>query len=100
MNVNAQFSLNDDQRRALASAIAGKPVKRLATRAEVRDFVTGALAAATTTIDVDGEITTPSGGPQFGLSPREEREVERLRKAGKNDSYIRGWLQVGRRLKA
>jgi hypothetical protein len=45
MNVNVKLSLTDDQRRALASSIAGKPVKRLATRADVNELVKDLLAA-------------------------------------------------------
>lgn len=44
MNVNVKLSLTDDQRRALASSIAGKPVKRLATRADVNELVNQLLA--------------------------------------------------------
>lgn len=30
-------------------------------------------------------------------TPKEKKEIARLRKAGKDDSYIRGWMKKGRR---
>lgn len=47
MNVNVKLSLDDDERRALASYLVGKPVKRLATRAEVNEIVKDLLAGVT-----------------------------------------------------
>lgn len=46
MNVNVKLSLDDDQRRRLASYIAGKPVKRLATRGDVNAIVQELLQSA------------------------------------------------------
>ena len=49
MNVNVKLSLSDDERRALAGYLAGKPVKRLATRADVNAIVAELLSAALAT---------------------------------------------------
>jgi hypothetical protein len=101
MITNIRLELDDDARRALASLIAGKPVKRLATRAEVCDFVRGSVDALVDGMANDlnlagaqpkAEVSTASR-----LSPQEVAGVERLRKQGHNDSYIRGQLQVCRR---
>jgi hypothetical protein len=46
MNVNVKLSLSDDERRRLASCLAGKPVKRLATRADVNQLVRDLLSAS------------------------------------------------------
>lgn len=65
MNVNVKLSLSDDERRALACYLAGKPVKRLATRADVNRLVTELLSAALRGRPVDTPIPdTPVPGNQ------------------------------------
>lgn len=65
MNVNVKLSLSDDERRALACYLAGKPVKRLATRADVNRLVTELLSTALRSRPVDTPISdTPVPGNQ------------------------------------
>lgn len=70
MNVNVKLSLSDDERRALACYLAGKPVKRLATRADVNRLVAELLSAALRGRPVDTPISdtpisdTPLPEPQ------------------------------------
>lgn len=45
MIINPRFEVSDEQRSALAILLAGKPVKRLATRAEFSEFLQGCLTA-------------------------------------------------------
>lgn len=68
MNVNVKLSLSDDERRALACYLAGKPVKRLATRADVNRLVTELLSTALRSRPVDTPIPdTPISGNQESI---------------------------------
>ena len=73
MNVNCKISLTDDERNRLAKLIDGKVSKRLATRADVNDFVKGIMDYAVSTA---GQPAQPD-----------------------NPSYMRGWNEVGERLR-
>ena len=44
MKTNVSIELDDEQRNRLACELAGKPVKRMATRQEVRDLVVAVVA--------------------------------------------------------
>jgi len=59
MNVNVKLSIDDDTRRAIASYIAGKPVKRLATRADVNRLVNELLLLA-----IAGRAPKPAPAPR------------------------------------
>ena len=100
MNLNHKMTITDEQRQQLASHIAGKPVKRLATRKDICAFLDGCLQATFEISDspapAQPAASPPRRAPQ--LSADEESEIQRLRKEGKSDNYIRGWIQVGRRL--
>lgn len=94
MKTNVSIDLDDACRDLLANYFDGKVTKRLATRKDVTEFVLGC---------VDMAVQNAMGGAQAvaqacNLSAVEMAEVERLRKLGKNDSYIRGWIQVMRRV--
>ena len=73
MNVNCKISLTDEERNRLAKLIDGKVSKRLATRADVNEFVKGIIEYA----------VSPSAQP---LHPD-------------NAAYMRGWNEVGNRLR-
>lgn len=98
MNTNIKIELDDHQRNLLARFLSGNPAtKRLATRNEVKEFVRGCVDRACNQA-IAMEPEHPAAQPQAGaLSFKEVSEVERLRYAGYDDSYIRGWIQVGRR---
>jgi len=83
MKVNVKLDINDVERKKLASYIDEDQGKRLATRKDVNNFVQGCIDAA-----VDAVV--------IKTLPAEDIEIARLRKLGLDDSYIRGWLQVGR----
>lgn len=89
MKVALSLEISDEQRNALAQEIAGKKVQRLATREEVRAYVEGAIGALSTRVE--------SAGPSSGLSSSEAEVVAKLREQGKSESYIRGWVQAGRK---
>ena len=84
MKIIVKIELDDLGRNILANHIDGEATKRLATRKDVNHFVAGCL---------DAVLTTP-----FVEEPKmpytEEHEIKRLQKAGFDDSYIRGWMQV------
>ena len=68
-----------------------------ATREMIREFVQGCIDQL---VNIDGE-PVPLGvlsTSRSQLSLQERKEVERLRSLGKDDSYIRGWIRVGRSL--
>jgi len=82
MKINVKLSLDDGERDALADYIDGKVNNRMASRKDVNNFVAGCMAAALTGLD---------------KSLTEQEEIKKLRDAGFDDSYIRGWLQVAKR---
>ena len=93
MKTNVSIETDDACRDLLANYFDGRVSKRLASRKDITEFVLGC---------VDMAIQNAMGGApavaaSTGLSPAESQEVDRLRKLGKNDSYIRGWIQVMRR---
>ncbi|MDJ0905382.1 MAG: hypothetical protein QNI96_05140 [Woeseiaceae bacterium] len=98
MITNLRLDLTDRQRNDLACMLAGKKVARLATRAEITDYVTGLLERSLC------ESTAVRATPESpvrqqlagALSFDEQQLVEQLRAAGKNDSYIRGYIKAGR----
>ena len=94
MKVNVKLSLSDEERNIMAVNISGKDSKRMVTRAEVNEFVQGCMDCITDAII--GQPVTEMKPAKNPLSSDEQAEVERLRAMGKSDSYIRGWLQVGR----
>ena len=73
MNVNCKISLTDSERNTLAKMLDGKQTKRLATRKDVNDFVTGCIEYAVST----------------AAQPKQPD----------NESYMRGWNLVGERLR-
>jgi len=83
MKVNVKLDINDTERDMLANYIDDADTSRLATRKDVNSFVQGC---------VDAAVCMPIPEPVS-----EEAEISLLRTAGRNDNYIRGWLQVGRR---
>ena len=90
MIVNIRIEISDEQRNTLACAIAGKAVKRLATREDVTAYVEGAIAR----IEVKAEDSVDS------QLARPLPIVERLRAEGRSDdyitSYLRGWAAAGK----
>jgi hypothetical protein len=86
MKVNVKLDISDTERDTLADYIDGNQSKRLATRKDVNSFVQGCLDAA---LEADSQR-------HVFPANNEADEIQQLRNAGHNDSYIRGWLQVGR----
>ncbi len=85
MNGNFKYTLDDDQRVRLQAVITGK--RKAATRAEVCSFLQGCL---------DGALAEHEPAPieRTAMPEWAQKESERLRALGKDESYIRGWLQV------
>ena len=107
MKVNLGVELSDEQRRSLASIIAGKAVKRLASRDDVRDYLTGIVSGIamptngpvvlSSPVSVAGEAGIATGRQSRGAySPIEQAEVNRLVADGKTPEYARGWIAAGR----
>lgn len=102
MIVNTRIELTDEQRRLFASYLAGKGVRRMATRAEVREFIEGSVQAAINDSGVERETidnippVRRSSRIVSNLTDEERAEVESLRRKGKTDGYIIGWLTVAR----
>lgn len=92
MKVHVKLDITDEQRNIMHNLITGKDTKQMVSRAMVVDFVQGAIDAVTEIVD-DGEAPAP-----IQHTPKEVQLIEHLRKKGHNDSYIRGQLQVVRRL--
>lgn len=94
MKVAATFDLPDLIRNDLAVYIDGKVTKRLATRDEVRDFLTGVLLALPEARNGAPDRTSAS----TPLDEQLEANLAKLREEGRNDSFIagyrRGWEQV------
>ena len=100
MKVNVGIELTDEQRNALADWLDGKQTKRLATRRDVNELVTGLLAGI---VDSSAHVEPgpTSGGitkrPAHATLPAEfEREVAaQIKRRGYNaneaKSYRRGW---------
>ena len=84
MKTNVSVDLDDVGRNVLACYIDGEPTKRLATRKDINNFLSGCIYAALQTPTVSEERQS------------EEDEIKRLQNAGFDDSYIRGWMQVWR----
>lgn len=103
MKTNVKLDVSDEIRNALAILIAGKQVKRLASREDVTAFVTGALEGLLQTaqpIDEDEPVRrSRSAEPRSqSLTADEERTIARLQKEGRDEGYIRGWIYAGRKL--
>lgn len=102
MKVNLGVELSDDQRRALASILAGKSVKRLASRDDVREYLTGVVGAlAFDGVVEEGDVDDPPAvattRASVGLySACEQRLVDRLVAEGKSPEYARGFISAGR----
>ena len=102
MKTVIRLDVTDEQRRSLACLLAGKEVKRLATRDEVASYVLGMMGGLHRATPL--EAPTPEAAEvvraqRSAMAPGEEREAERLRAEGKCDSYIRGWIAAGRMLR-
>lgn len=93
MKVNVNVEISDAQRNVLAQAIDGKPIKRLATRDEVRDYVAGCIASLVEA----GAVTEPTAVASTPLRPASTNDLsvidpedeEILR--GKDPGYVVGW---------
>jgi hypothetical protein len=99
VKVNIGIEISDAQRNLLASLLAGKPVKRLATRDQVRDFVSGVIGSLDA--EVNELVTNPpeeeTPVSQSTLTPAEERIFNRLVLVeGKSADYARGFISAGR----
>lgn len=79
MITNIRIELDDNQRRRIASAISGKPVKRLASRAEIKQLVMDLLVA--------GALSPATSPDQVSTSPDRVPEPPEARDAGVPDSY-------------
>jgi hypothetical protein len=106
MNVNIKISMSDEDRNIMAMNLTGKISKRMVTRAEISSFVQGCLDSITDSINIGEPLETVKVGYIDTNAPKpmtdwfteiERSTVEGLRAMGRDDSYIRGWLQVGRR---
>lgn len=92
MITNIRLDLDNHERDLLANLIDGKVSARLATRKDVTAFVEGCVNRAVQAA-MGGETPVQQATT---LSDSESAEVERLRSLGHDDSYIRGWISVGR----
>lgn len=101
MIVNVRLEVDDEARQALASLLAGKPVKRLAGRKEVCEVVGGIIAGlkAVPPENREGvpeqarsmdELARRRGGRS--LKEPDPEDAEEL--AGKSASYVTGWNKV------
>lgn len=125
MKVNLSLEVTDEQRNVLACILAGKPLKALAKREDVRDFVEGwiatltpdaipdapekpAKAPNTAAYDIgDGRTVVVENGPGVGdryaeafiaaLTPDERKIYDQLKEDGKPDGYIRGYFYIERK---
>lgn len=105
MNVNIKISMSDEDRNIMAMNLTGRISKRMATRAEINEFVQGCLDRITDSISIGeatntvkvGYIDTGVPKPKSWFTEDERSVVESMRALGREDSYIRGWLQVGRK---
>lgn len=104
MKTLVTLDISDEQRNNLACLLAGKHVKRMATREEIRDFVNGAIARLNEVkADLERGVTplpSPTVSVHHGVearSAKEAEQVEKLRAEGRSDGYIIGWLKVGRK---
>lgn len=103
MKCNVKIEISDEARRALSSLLAGKPVKRLATRDEVNAYLLGTVAGLMREGGADlGQKTVEASQVVDAIrrpfTAAEQREVERLQAEGRSEGYIRGWVYAGRRL--
>lgn len=106
MKMNCKLEVSDETRNALAVLLTGKPVKRLATRDEVGEFIRGALDALTASAPAGLGYGPPEGVPEVAgvtaperlstLTVVEQAHADKLTAEGKDASYIRGWLVAGR----
>lgn len=102
MIVNIRIELPDTERETMFQNLTGTEYRRKVSRAQVREFVEGCVEAASRRVMLSPtpEAIRAADAPASSFTAAEQSEIERLRADGKSDSYIRGWLQVGRRLAA
>lgn len=106
MKTNFSVDLTDGQRQRLATFLAGKPVKRLATRDDVKAFVLGTMAGFME--DLAEGHRSPEGtavrvvyrDTSRAMTDTERATAERLRAEGKDDRYIVAYITTGRRIAA
>ena len=91
MRVNFNFEVTDEQRDIIRTRIEGKVTQQLATREMLCDFLQGCLDSLAQPEPEKPLVTRAQ------LSKHEADQVEKLRAEGKDESYIRGWVQVGRK---
>lgn len=105
MRTVVTLDITDEQRSQLACLLAGKAVKRLATREEIRDYVLGSIARLSevkSELEQGAVLVQPARAPASAsnhltaFNPKEAEQIVALRAAGKSDSYIAGWLKPGR----
>jgi hypothetical protein len=95
MKVALSLEVTDDQRRELARRITAKSTSRLATRDEVREFVVGVLGSLGT---AEGQEHLPETvSARLAFTDAEAQLADKLRVEGKSESYIRGYIAVGRK---
>ena len=94
MKIIVPIELSEAQLRLAYRRITGGNGKQRATREMIREFVHGCVESL---VNVDSP-TPVFQQSRHQLSMEEIKEVERLRALGKDDSYIRGWIRVGRTL--
>lgn len=112
MKVNLGIELTDEQRNILACVLADRGVKRLASRNDVREFLSGVVCGMRWHPEDEAIVTALTGsedmaavkggrvgqGMRVPYSPDELRVAERLKTDGKSPEYIRGWIGAGRAL--
>lgn len=101
MKVSLSLEVSDPQRNALARLIEGKDIKRLATRDEVRAYVTGcveSLQGNGVAADPEPAAVAPPSQRPFSYSEllRIDPEDEAVLK-DKEPGFIVGWNKVKRR---
>lgn len=94
MRVNLQLEMTDEQRQLFASQLAGKEVKRLATRDDVRNFMFGCydglLQSLHKTESFREAEVQPGLPPNFDISGTNgDPALE-----GKDPSFCRGYNKV------
>ena len=93
MNVNIKLTLSDQERNLIARKIAGKDIKRLCSRAEVVEMVSGFMAGYLTELRAENydnqnsPVSAPAlSAPDLSLVPEKYADMPDQWKV----SYLRG----------
>lgn len=102
MKMNLNLTVTDEQRNTLACLLAGKDVKRLASRDDVAGYVLGLLAGLHPRVESEPDVVSDADTvrevtQRRTLSQEEARKHDELIAAGHPEGYARGWINASRR---